>query len=533
MNNKTRKARRLRAVAISVAAHGVVLAVLVLARFGAEPVRPSPLIFAELITRAPQIPAPAGTTPNEAVAPVTPPEAVTPHVRELRSEPAEPAPSPIAAPEPSVSEPEVEVPAEDVPEPVEGAPSGEPVLADESDVVNDSGLADTNFAEPVPAPTATEPPTPTRADEALRRRLASWTGEITPRKPEPTVTWRDAGQQYTAVLRRQPAADAMGMDRLVVAVATERDGKSLATELTMTRLAFSNFAQFIDRWDDGLYLHDDVIDGRFHSNTGLTVLRERGMEPTFTGKVTIVGNDVTSGDPDGIYGGAARPLNRRKMFPAGLETNTRRIWLPQPGATLDSDALPEGRVQRFKDDADVVFNWDGSFAWRPHDGRAAPERRELGEEPFYLVAAKDATLHVSGVVNGKVLVYSPESIVIVGNLTYADDPSMPGASDYLGLVAERTVEVAEPRVTGVGDLTIHASIYARNRFTVREFRSRRSGVLAIIGSVTAGSLSATEPRYATAIAFDDRLASMRAPGFPLSDRYELDEWNGEWWPVEQ
>jgi hypothetical protein len=363
--------------------------------------------------------------------------------------------------------------------------------------------------------------------------LASWTGEITPQKPDPTVTWRDAGRQYTAVLRRQPAADAMGMERLVVAVTTERDGKSLATELTMTRLAFSSFAQFIDRWDEGLYLHDDVIDGRLHSNTKLTVLRERGVEPMFTGKVTLVASDVTSGDPGSIYTGAARPLNRRKMFPAGLETNARRILLPRPGATIDADALPAERVQRFKNDADIVFNWDGSFAWRPRDGAAAAERRELGEEPFYLVATKDVTLHVSGVVNGKVLVYSPESIVVVGDLTYADDPSTPGASDYLGLVAERTVEVAEPRVTGVGDLTIHASIYARSRFTVREYRSRRSGVLAIVGSVTAGSLSATEPRYATAIAFDDRLVSMRAPGFPLSDRYELDEWNGEWRPVER
>ena len=190
-------------------------------------------------------------------------------------------------------------------------------------------------------------------------------------------------------------------------------------------------------------------------------------------------------------------------------------------------------MQHFNADADIVFNWDGSFAWQAHDGSAVAEHRELGEEPFYLVASKDVTLHVSGVVNGKVLVYSPESIVIVGDLTYADDPSTPGASDYLGLVAERTIEVAEPDVTGVGDLTIHASMYARNRFTVRDYLSRRSGVLAIVGSVTAGSLSATEPRYATAIAFDDRLVTMRAPGFPLSNRYELDEWNGEWRPVEQ
>ena len=133
-----------------------------------------------------------------------------------------------------------------------------------------------------------------------------------------------------------------------------------------------------------------------------------------------------------------------------------------------------------------------------------------------------------GTVNGKVLVYSPQRIVIVDDLRYAADPRAPGADDYLGLVAERTVEIAEPEVTGPGDLELHASIYARNRFAVRDYLSRRSGTLIIYGSVAAGSLSATEPRFATRVEFDDRLTTMRAPGFPLSDRYELDSMSGEW-----
>jgi hypothetical protein len=127
-----------------------------------------------------------------------------------------------------------------------------------------------------------------------------------------------------------------------------------------------------------------------------------------------------------------------------------------------------------------------------------------------------------------VLVYSPARIVIVDDVRYFADPRKQDADDYLGLVAERTVEIDEPEVTGPGDLTIHASIYARTRFAVRNHRSRRSGTLVIHGSVTAGSVSATEPRFATRIEFDDRLTTMRAPGFPLSDRYELDSASGEW-----
>jgi hypothetical protein len=208
--------------------------------------------------------------------------------------------------------------------------------------------------------------------------------------------------------------------------------------------------------------------------------------------------------------------------------NVHRIGLPRRDTAFDPSALPVGRVHHLEHDAEIVFHADGSFASSPRDG----ERRALGEEPFYLVAADGVTVRVRGTVNGQVLVYSPATILIVDDLTYADDPRAPGASDYLGLVAERTVEIAEPEVTGTGDLTIHASIYARTRFAVRNYLSRKSGTLAIVGSITAGSLSASEPRYATAVDFDERLTTLRAPGFPLSDRYELDKWNGEWRPVE-
>ena len=164
----------------------------------------------------------------------------------------------------------------------------------------------------------------------------------------------------------------------------------------------------------------------------------------------------------------------------------------------------------------------------PSPSGEAADSGALGEEPFYIVAGEGVELRVRGTVNGKVLVYSPERIVIVDDVRYSSDPRVPGADDYLGLVAERTVEIDEPEVTGPGDLEVHASIYARNRFAVRSYRSRRSGTLVIYGSVTAGSVSATEPRFATRIEFDDRLTTMRAPGFPLSDRYELDSASGEW-----
>jgi hypothetical protein len=79
-------------------------------------------------------------------------------------------------------------------------------------------------------------------------------------------------------------------------------------------------------------------------------------------------------------------------------------------------------------------------------------------------------------------------------------------------------------------VVVHAAIYAAGSFAVRDFHSggRTPALLSIYGSVAAGTITATEPRFATKIEFDRRLVTRRAPGFPLTDRYELASWDGVW-----
>ncbi len=77
-------------------------------------------------------------------------------------------------------------------------------------------------------------------------------------------------------------------------------------------------------------------------------------------------------------------------------------------------------------------------------------------------------------------------------------------------------------------MIINAAIYAKRRFAVKRYRARDKGLLDIFGSLTAGSLSATEPRYSTRILFDPRLESQRPPGFPMTNRYEVDFWDATW-----
>ncbi|HWN39397.1 MAG TPA: hypothetical protein VNP02_12925 [Gammaproteobacteria bacterium] len=531
--------QRRRSALVSVVGHAALIGLLALVGTRPQPAfNESPLIMAELITAlepAPTTAAPVVTEAPEAPAEESAPEPQPPTAELDTTAPAPPPPpqreaqaDPVAPLEPS-AEPPVE-------------PAGEPLVerfAEVDEPVIEPAIeppAPESPAEPEPLATAPAAETvvddtPRRSfaskeEQSVRRKLSSWTGSFETANTMPTMTWRDDGQEYTAVLKRSAAAEAMGMEQLLVELTTERDGERLVTELRMTRLAFSNFGQFVNRWDPDVGLNDDVIDGRFHSNSAVTINRTGRATPVFGGKVTIANGDVVSMAEGFVATRPALRLNKRKLFPAGIETHARRIELPERAAALEAVAGPDNS-QRFQHDTSLTFHDDGTVSWRELDG-AAEARRALGGEPFYLMADDDVQLEVSGTVNGKVLVYTPDRIVVTGDIRYAADPRAPQADDYLGLVAEGTVEIAEPEVTGSGDLEVFASIYARQRFVVRDFNSRRSGTLIVHGSLTAGTLSASEPRFATRVEFDDRLTTMRAPGFPLSDRYELDSSSGEW-----
>ncbi len=365
---------------------------------------------------------------------------------------------------------------------------------------------------------------PMRAEQQkmLSRRFASLTRSFAADEPPRSVSWKSDGQVYTAEFDREPSSDPMGTDHVVIEVSTVDGGTRLSTKLRMRRLAFSDFAQFVDRWDPDMRLHDDEIDGRFHSNAPIHVQSGHGATPVFRGRVTTASREV---DIDSRH-----YTSRHKVFPNGIETGVRRIALPERFVPFEAGAEPgEDQIERLTRDARVTFFADGTYVVNyVDDATQTAIRRPLAEPAAYILAAEDANVYVSGVVNGKVLVYSPAKIIVEHDLVYATSPEEEGADDYLGLVSDRAVEIAAPDVTGPGDLEIDAAIYARRRFAVRKFLSRPSGTLIIRGAVAAGSLSATEPRYATRVVFDRRLEHVRAPRFPLTDRYELEPWNGEW-----
>lgn len=371
-----------------------------------------------------------------------------------------------------------------------------------------------------PAPTAIFI-TPPAQRAQMSERLARLAEEFASR-PQAEVVWEEDGLRYSAVLVQERANDGTALERVVAEVSAAGRGERLLTRVILKRLAFSQFTQMVDRWDPMVQLHDDVIVGRFHSNSRFNVLYDSGAAPRFLGKVSTAARSF------GVKSGGRR--NRSDIFRDGVQTRAGRIPLPQElqpfrWAPIEANA----RVHELTDDANIRFFTNGDYMWSLRRKAASEYVNAPAKHPIYFIAKPGATLYVKGVVAGKILVYSPERIVIEGSLTYAHDPrEVADSPDYLGLVCDRNIEVARPSVTGPGDLRIDGAILAGRRFAVREINHPRSATLRIFGSLSAGSLSATEPRYATKIEYDERLERRRPPGFPSTNRFEAEDWDGRW-----
>lgn len=522
------------AVILSVGLHSVVVLTLCLAFDGGEsgPARPT-VIYAELLqVNASAVPSEHARTPPNADRSATPPLAGD---REPTAEPqaavTEPTPSSLPAVLPASQEPsiagnpglsatEIDARPEELAHPL--APPVPDLVVQEVPPDHRAAFVDERSIDPAPR-IPERLPMPDFQQQALAAKFASWTGRFTADQPNPTLEWTQNGSQFTAVLRRVPADAEMGMEYLSVDISALLNGARVATQMRMKRLAFSSFAQFVDRWDSEVQIHDDEVDGRFHSNSQIRVLYDRDTKPVFHGKVTTASRRIQTD--------ASGRVDRAAMFLGGLETGVDRIGLPprfEPAPDGGVAAETE-RFHRFEHHTRITFYADGSYGWS-RLGSNDPERRTtLLDGANYISAAADKELYLQGIVNGTVLVYSPERVVIEDDLIYPGYPHVAAdANDYLGIVSDKSVEVAGPDVTGRGDLVINASIFAKRRFAVRNYRSRDDATLIIYGSLAAGSVSATEPRFATRIDWDPRLDYSRPPSFPLTDRYELEAWDGTW-----
>ncbi len=379
-----------------------------------------------------------------------------------------------------------------------------------------------DIAKPKLLPAKT--PISARHEKTLLKQVTKLTEKLGERDlPDTTLVFEYRNQKFEINIQHLSARSATELDEVLFEITTEQDRKLLSTQLRMRRLAFSNFAQLVDNWNPHVAVHNDVFEGRFHTNYAFTISRSKGIGPKFHGKVTTAAYDVkTSGD--------FPIIDQNSIFIGGIETGVKQIRLPKNFSPFcDGSKLRRDQAQILTEESWITFQKDGCYTWKSKASPTVEHRKKIPATSFFIVGNKGAKIHVKGTVNGKVLVYSADEIIIDDDLFYARPPDkFPKSDDYLGLVSERDIEVAAPKVTGPGDLHVYAAIYARDWFRIPNLYSSGEAILYIYGSLSAGSLTATEPRYATYIRYDKRLETQRPPNFPVTERYEVVEWDKTW-----
>ena len=311
----------------------------------------------------------------------------------------------------------------------------------------------------------------------------------------------------------QEATSLTGLAEVNVVITRQFDGQPHQVRIRLQERALSHYAKFVNRWDSNVTLGDDRVDGRFHANSEVNFESFANPRSQFNGEVTIARRQALT-----------RRVRESSMFAAGVRTGTGRIALPQtafPSHWLESGA----EVFTLSEDTRLDFQGAAGIVWT--DINNGEQGRVLVPEAGLIIAGTDrARFEVSGDIAGRVLVYSPQRQMITGNLEYVD--ASEDSADYLALISDGSIEVASATVTGPGDLRINAALFARDRFSVRRFSDRHQGVLYVYGTLVAGSVSATEPRYSTHIEHDPRFEHNRPPAFPGTGLYDVRDWEQHW-----
>src|SRR5688572_3164659 len=274
------------------------------------------------------------------------------------------------------------------------------VPASEGPVVTTSGESSASVAAFTQATTLPAEPVPQKEQVMLTKNVQQLAQKLLDSNLANTeLTWQQDGQRYSARVVRQPAADSTGLEQVIAEIMTDKDGKRMKTRLSLKRLAFSHFTQLVNHWDPNIRLHDDVIDGRFHSNTEIGLAFTGGIEPRFFGKVTTSASSMT-------YDNFGLRKRSKNIFQGGIETRTERVALPRDMPDVVNGGQDHDR-RIFTEDTRIIFNSDGSFVWRLANGDGPMQRAEISDKPRYLIGEKGAKLFVRGTVCGIFTVYSP------------------------------------------------------------------------------------------------------------------------------
>jgi hypothetical protein len=290
-----------------------------------------------------------------------------------------------------------------------------------------------------------------------------------------------------------------------------------------SKQSFSLFAWMTNFEGNVFWITGDTVWGRVHSNNQMHM----NGTPTFMEKLT------TSKGIDPKWGGGTN----NAVFKKGFETGVAPITFPTDLSELANAATSGGRM--YSGDVTVTLgggtsaNGDGYAA--VYQGGVKIDSFLLNSSTFNGALGATGRLTVSGIVDGRLSLFSSTEVYVVDDVTYENRAV--GSDDVLGLVSETNVTVADNKANET-DVYIDASIFARSgSFSAENYsKGKARGTLNILGSVVQDSRGAVgtfsgstlKTGYLKRYRYDDRLAdpTFRPPFFPgfYMQTYAISSW---------
>jgi hypothetical protein len=288
--------------------------------------------------------------------------------------------------------------------------------------------------------------------------------------------------------------------------------------------SFSLFAWMTNFEGNVFWITGDSVWGRVHSNG----MMHMDGTPTFMEKLT-----TSKGiDPKPGVG------TNKAVFKKGFETGVADIQFPSDLSLIANASKAGGKF--YTGNVEVRLN-GGTSA--DEDGYALVysagklvDSVMLNSGSFNGILGASGQVTVSGTVDGKLSLFSPQEIYVVDNITYANRTS--GSNDLLGLVCEKNITVADNTPNST-DCIIDGCIFSRSgSFGAEDYnKGKPRGKLQITGSIvqdTRGAVgtfsgSGIKTGFLKSYRYDNRLAdpNFRPPGFPgfYAQTYAI----GSWW----
>jgi len=291
------------------------------------------------------------------------------------------------------------------------------------------------------------------------------------------------------------------------------------------QLPASRYFWFTNTEGNVYWVTGDTITGPLHTND---IIRTYGS-PVFEGKVTAQGGitpDPSLGTSSAVYnggwevgGGVSIPTDVSTMYDAAVTGNN--------GNAVNTVSLFDETVElEFLDTGEVVSTLSGE----------EPDTVALSVIAPTGVIYSTADVRVKGILDGRVSIYSGQSIYIDDDMVYKDSArDNPDSNDLLGLVANDNIVVADNTANN-DDAYIEASMIAMTgEFMAENHRNRDvSGTLYITGSVMQSDrgavatfdwadgsiLSGFQKNYV----YDERLQGVSPPYFPFIRSLSLIAW---------